>query len=157
MTYSIFLPIIDRGTMAPQTIIPAQFIKVTSHLHNDAAQTRLVCGINMNSGTATGEAYKVTRNNVVTLVGRTTALGKDDSIAGVVYSDGTVVLDVSEADGPNGAGATCAVRTYSFPGAFPPSAVPTTGSGGSDASLRTHLKTFLNAVIAAANTLVKAI
>jgi len=124
-----------------KTIVPAMAIKVTSYKHDDTAEHRLVCCIETVNGVATGSAYKVTKDDVATLVGRTNALGKDDSVSGVVYSNGDVRVDVSEADA-GGSGSTCAIRTYTFPAAFPPSATAS-GSGAVDSVARIALRALL--------------
>lgn len=127
------------------TIIPAMFIKVTSYKHNDPGETSLVCGINMATGVAVAECYKVPRSNGgIVKVLTANALGKDDSVSGVVYNDGAVRMYVSEADQTN-TGATSAVRVYdTAPGVFPPS---TTNNSTIDTGVRVALKGFLTDLI----------
>lgn len=132
----------------PTTIIPSTFVRIGSYKHTDADEHALVFGIDMNTGVAIGTAYKVTKGLVVALVGTTSALGKDDSITGIVYNDGTVRLIVSEAD-LNASGSTSAGRVYDFPGAFPKAV--SMSSSGADSFLRSAIRSFMIALRNAAN------
>jgi len=122
-----------------QVILPAFFIKVTSVLYGD---TSVVCGINMSSGTAVAECYKIPRNLSAPIkLGSATAGGKDDSVDAVVFPDGTLRMYVSEADAPAGAGNTAKIRVYDFPNTLPATVV--TSGSGVDPVLRNVVKTFL--------------
>lgn len=123
------------------TIIPATFIKVTEYKHTDSGEHRLLCGIRLNSGVAVAEAYKVARNNTAVLLFQETMFGKDDSICGIVFNDGTACLDVSSADSAGASGTTSAVRNHMIPGAFPPAAI--SSSNTTDAFIRLQFKNFL--------------
>lgn len=131
----------------PALLIPATFIKINSYLHN--GNIRLVCGIRLGAE-AIGEVYKVV-NGVRTLIATTNALGKDDSISCVVMPDGTLVVDVSEAD-TGGGGITSAGRVYTFPGLLPPTIV---GAAGNDATLRAALKAAVTGIQAYLTNLLK--
>ncbi len=126
-------------------LIPAQFIKVNSYLHN--GNIRIVSGIRIVGSDGVGEVYKVI-NGVKTLIAVTNALGKDDSISCVVDDAGKLIIDVSEADA-GGGGITCAGRVYEFPGLLPPKP-PVTIGGTVDTLLRGVVK---NAFIGIRNVL----
>lgn len=145
----IYLPIVGVNTMAPVTIIPAQFIKVNNFLHNDVAGTRIVCGIHIIGSEGIGEVYKAVNGVVTGPIAVTNALGKDDSISCVVDKTGTLICDVSEAD-LGGGGATCAGRTYTWP-ALLPAAQIVSGSSTVDTIARSAMKSLLNNLSSAAS------
>lgn len=122
--------------MAAITVIPATFIKVNNYLHGDI---KLICGIRLAGNEGIGEVYRID-NNVRTLLAQTNELGKDDSIDIIVRANGTLEVDVSEAD-PGGSGTTCAIRTYIFPNILP--ALTPVSSGNADLWIRGQVRAFM--------------
>lgn len=131
------------------TVIGATFIKVTAYKHNDAGESVLVSGINMNSGIAVAEVYAIDKSGMKRLIGSANTGGKDDSVAAIAYSDGMVRMFVSEAD-IAGSGTTSAVRLYDFPNMVGKSVIAVS-SGGNDITARAVLKAFLTALRDAAS------
>ena len=134
-----------------KTVIPATFIKINSFLHDDAETTRIVSGIRVVGNEGVGEVYKVDRSDVATLIAKTDALGKDDSISVVIYPSGTMKIDVSEADA-GGAGTTCAGRVYTYFQVLPPSVTHATttttpATETIDQTVRNVFKQFLAGLI----------
>jgi len=122
-----------------QVVLPGFMIKVTSSLYGTNS---IVCGVNMSSGVAVAECYKISRDlSAPVLLGKATAGGKDDSVSAVVFNDGTLRMYVSEADPPAGAGNTVKVRVYDFPSALP--VTTQTAGSGTDIALRSIIKTLL--------------
>lgn len=91
--------------------------------HNDPSETVVISVVHLNVPTAIGRAYKVTRQSMapplIEVLAESEASGKDNSVSGVIFDNGTFWFIVAEAL-PAQSGTTTKIDIYEYAGAFSP-------------------------------------
>lgn len=100
---------------------------VDAFKHGDLAETVVISVVHLNVPTAIGRSYKVTRQAsaapLVEAITESEVSGKDNSVSGVIFNNGTLWFIVAEAI-PAQSGTTTKIDIYEYAGAFAPVAPP---------------------------------